>query len=78
MDRDDLKKLSGTGKRDVLTEINSKEAGCRHIQPFLVKKVSMKRYGLLNLDFPLAAGYKLMLRFFENIGLLLITLPKFS
>lgn len=58
-----------------MIEINSKEAECRPTRHFFKRSV-YERYGLLNLDFPLAADYELMLRFLYKHGVSTIYIPK--
>jgi hypothetical protein len=59
-----------------LIEINSKEVGCPRTRPFFYKRTVYEKYGLLNLDFPLAADYELMLRFLYRQGVGTTYIPK--
>ena len=43
---------------------------------FFVKREVYEKYGLLNLDFPLAADYELMLRFLYRYGASVAYIPK--
>jgi len=76
IDRNDTKKVLRYWKSG---EFNKKKFRFGWMPPhptFFVKREIYEKYGLFNLDFPLAADYEIMLRFLYKYGVSSVYIPK--
>jgi len=76
VDRDDTAKIKRQWKAGEYKKEKFKKGWMPPHPAFFVKKEMYERYGYLNLDFPLAADYELMLRFLYRYGITTAYIPK--
>jgi Glycosyltransferases involved in cell wall biogenesis len=76
VDRDDTAKIKRQWKAGEYKKEKFKNGWMPPHPTFFCKKTVYEKYGLLNLDFPLAADYELMLRFLYRHGVGATYIPK--
>jgi len=76
VDKDDTTKIKRQWKAGEYKKEKFKTGWMPPHPAFFVKKEMYERYGYLNLDFPLAADYELMLRFLYRYGITTAYIPK--